>query len=548
MAIASRESVWGTLFAGLFCMFWSQCPSTSQMHLPPAQLPVVETILDVDHNSIAPFGPPGVFQMASGQKIELRLRLPYPSNPGVGIGSTRLTEVTDTAAHPELDGYFHVQNVTAVDNTDPLFFYRVLVVLPQAQQGTVDYKLRVYDTSQRQDLTGVDKEQWLEFSILRNPNPVGQPSVVLYQDNMVPDQKHPRKVVVGFLGTSNDPSWIADNLTLAGWLTATPDPITGYNGEDLHYSIWLDNDFIERNYGPTTNGLNSAIVPGRWFDWADNGLHPKVPIALTGGQQPNAGNFILPGKDEFTVEMNAWHIPLHNGSSPSSWISIPSLLQVAWPFDPQKVFDLSSNLQEGDYVIVSGAFVQNSAELHTDAGHGQYVGQDSYNEFWERQCWENHYRGQGGWLEIHPLDSIRRVQGPAVRKQTQLVTVCDDGGGKTLDHVDVRVPPEPATPTGKRADYQQVAFREIIDDRFTDMNSVSKHVVEVDACDPTKLHVAVTVRPQGHFKAVYLVWWQDSQTTRPAPVCPPPNVKQPDDLPVCSRKPNLPQCKNPAAD
>ncbi len=222
---ASRESVWGSLFAGLFCMFWSQCPSTPVVNLPPAQLPVLETILDVDHNSIAPFGPPGVFQMASGQRIELRLRLPYPSNAGVGIGTSRLTEVTDTAAHPELDGYFHVQNVTAVDNTDPLFFYRVLVVLPQAQQGTVDYKLRVYDTSQNQSLTGVDKEQWVELPILRNPNPVPQPSVALYQDVMVPDQKHPRKVDTN----QNDKSWIADNLTLAGWLIDTPDPVTGYN-------------------------------------------------------------------------------------------------------------------------------------------------------------------------------------------------------------------------------------------------------------------------------------------------------------------------------
>lgn len=542
---ASRESVWGSLFAGLFCMFWSQCPSTPVVNLPPAQLPVLETILDVDHNSIAPFGPPGVFQMASGQRIELRLRLPYPSNAGVGIGTSRLTEVTDTAAHPELDGYFHVQNVTAVDNTDPLFFYRVLVVLPQAQQGTVDYKLRVYDTSQNQSLTGVDKEQWVELPILRNPNPVPQPSVALYQDVMVPDQKHPRKVDTN----QNDKSWIADNLTLAGWLIDTPDPVTGYNGEDLHYSIWLDNDFIERNYGPTTNGLNNAVVPGRWWTELDNNtVHPKMPVSLTAGQQPNAGTFMLPGKDEFTVEMNAWHIPLHNTAAPAGWISIPSLSQVAWPFEPQKTFDLSSNLQEGDYVIVSGAFVQNSAELHTHDGDTQFRGEIPYNEFWERQCWENHYRGQGGWLEIHPVDSVRRVQGPVVRKQTQLVTVCDDGGGKTLNFVDVRVPLVPVAPTGTRADYQQVAFKELIDNRFTDMNSVTRHVTEVDACDPTKLHIAVTVQPQGHFKAVYLVWWQDSQTKRPAPVCPPPNVKQPDDLPVCSRKPDLPQCKNPAKD
>jgi hypothetical protein len=544
---ASSKRIHVSLLPCLFCMVLNQCPPPPVVTLPAAQTPVLETILDIDNNVIAPFGPPGTFQMNPGRRIELRLRLPYPSNVGVGIGNNRLPEVTDTASHPELDGYFHVQNVTVVEASDPLFFYRVLVVLPQAQQGGVDYTLKVFDIPKNQALTGTQTEAPAFFSVMRTPNPTPQPSAILFQDNMIPDQKHPRKVDAN----STDHAWIADNITLAGWLIKAPDPSQVDNSlEDFHYSIWLDNDFIERNYHATTSGINNAIMPGRWYTQFDNIFKPKVAISLTGGQQPNAGMFLLPGIEEFTVEMNAWHIPLHPGLPPSGWISIPGLLQVAWPFDPQKVFDLSSNLQDGDYIIISGALAQNSAELHGDEGSKgeDHRGEPVFVNYWKHQCWEDHYKGQGGWLEIHPLDSIRRVpsvQAPAVRKQPQTIQVCDEGNRNTPSFVDTLIPPEPPSPTGSRADFLQVKFREIIDDRFTDMSTVSKHVIEVDPCFPTRLHVAINVNPQGHFKAVYLVWWQDSVTKRPAPVCPAPNAgpPRPDDLPVCSRKPYLPQCK-----
>jgi hypothetical protein len=548
-----RQSVFGYFSVGMFCMFLSQCPPQQAVQLPAAQTPVLETILDVDHNVIAPFGPPGVFQMQPGTRIELRLRLPYPSNVQVGIDSKTLTEVTDTAAHPELDGFFHVQNIVAVDASDPLFFYRVLVNLPQAERVPVNYMLAITDVSQDQTLTGTQKQSTpATFTVFRMPNAIPQPSALLFQDNMIPDQKHPRKVDAN----NTDHAWIADNVTLAGWLMETPDPGTDNGLEDIHYSIFLDDDFLERNYQATTNGIDTAIMPGRWYTQLDNFFNPKVPLPVTGGQQPNAGMFLLSGLDGFTVEMNAWHKPLHSNDSPLGWMSIPALPQVSWPFDPQKPFGLASNLQAGDYVIMSGAFVQNSAELHGEEGSKgeDHRGEPAFIDFWKHQCWEDHFRGQGGWLEIHPLDSIRRVssdQAPMVRKQPQMIQVCDEGNGNTPSSVDVLIPPEPETPpTGQRSDYFQVQFREIVDDRFTDLNTVNPRVVAVDACDPTKLHVQVSVKPQGHFKAVYLVWWEDSQTKRPAPVCPPPHTGPPPpaDLPVCNRKPYLPQCKDPSAD
>jgi hypothetical protein len=531
----------------MFCMFLNQCPNPPVINLPAAQTPVLETILDIDNNAIGPFGPPGVFQMRAGQRIELRLRIPYPSNVGVGIDNRRLPEVTDTASHPELDGYFHVLSIAAVDTSDPLFFYRVLVVLPQVQRGAVNYALSIFDISQNQNLTGTQKEAPpAVFTVFRMPNLIPQPSAILFPNGTpIPDQKHPRD--------GPDAAFIADNVTLAGWLISAPGPGTDNNLEDLHYSIWPDNDFIERNYQPTTAGINTAIMPGRWYTWFDNVVHPKVRVPLTGGQQPNAGTFLLPGTEEMTVEMNAWHKPKHNNSGPLGWVSVPSIPEVAWPFDPQKAFNLPSNLQDGDYVILSGVLVQDSAHLHEDEGTkgDDHRGEDGFVNFWKHQCWEDHYRGQGGWLEIHPVDSIRRVQMPLVRKQPQMIQVCDEGNGNTPSFVNMRIPPEPAAPAGPRADFLQIQFREIVDDRFTDMNTVNQHIVEVDPCDPTKLHVHVSVQPQGHFKAVYLVWWQDSQTKRPLPNCPAPTntgPPPPEDLPVCNRKPYLPQCKNSTVD
>src|ERR1700704_2731329 len=107
-----RPSLRTTICATALCAFMGQCPSQPpvQVTLPPAQTPIVETILDIDHNAIAPFGPSGVFQILPGRRIELRFRAPYPTNVGVGINAQMLPQVTDTAGHPELDGYFHVQN------------------------------------------------------------------------------------------------------------------------------------------------------------------------------------------------------------------------------------------------------------------------------------------------------------------------------------------------------------------------------------------------------------------------------------------------------
>ena len=260
-----------------------QCPSKPLVTLPPAETPVLETLLDIDNNAIAAFGAPG-FPDAAGRESS-SFRAMYPTNIGVGINATRLPEVTDTAAHPELDGFFHTQAAASVSGSDPRFFWRVLVVLPKAQQGIVNYTLSIFDISQDQNQTGTQKEAAATFTIFRMPNLTPQPSTILFQNGSpVPDQKHDRDGANGAL--------ILGNISLAGWLIETPGP-SGDNGiEDIHYAVWLDNDFIERNYGATTNGLNTAIMPGRWYTELDNIFNPKVRD--TADQRQCANRFQLP--------------------------------------------------------------------------------------------------------------------------------------------------------------------------------------------------------------------------------------------------------------
>jgi hypothetical protein len=515
-----------------------QCPSKPLVTLPPAETPVLETLLDIDNNAIAAFGAPGVFQMLPGRRIELRFRAIYPTNIQVGINSNRLTEVKDTGAHPELDGFFHTQAAVPVSGSDPRFFWRVLVVLPKAQQGIVNYTLSIFDISQDQNLTGVRKEApAVTFTIFRLPNMTPQPSAILFQSGSpAPDQKHLRDGANGAL--------ILGNISLAGWLIETPGPGGDNSIEDIHYSVWLDNDFIERNYGATTAGLNTAIMPGRWYTELDNIFNPKVRIPLTGGQPPNASNFLLPGLDGFNVELNAWHKSKHNGQVPPGWIADPDPVarpDVFWPFQVTRPFNIPSDLEQGDYVILTGALVQDSAHQHESPPHSE--------NYWVDGCWESHYKGQGGWLEIHPVDSIRLVakqQAPLVRKQPRMIQVCNDNSGQMTGSLNMDVPPDPEVPP---TDLSQLHFREIIDDRFTDRLSLIQHTVEVDTCDPTKLHLQLAVGPQGHFKAVYLLWWEEGQTKRPAPCTNrPQGTPDPTDLPICSKKPYLPQCKNPSRD
>ena len=519
------------------------CPGTNPpvINLPPAETPLLETILDFDNNLLAPFHAAGVFEMQPGRRFELRLRAVWPSELRVKIENRSLPEVKDTASHPELDssGYYRISDVRPIHTSDPRFFWRVFVVLPLDKRGNVNFAMTVHDISQNQNLSGTDKEALpLQITVVRTPIPSPRPSSVFFAGL---DAKHTK--------TGPDHAFIADNVTLAGWLVGAPHRNADGGTEDWHYNIWLDNDFIERNYSATTQPLAPATIPGRWYTWGDNVIHPYIPIPLTGGSQPNASTFLLPGLDIMNVELSAWHKSRHKNQVPSGWVPDPELgdwPDVFWPFTVMKPFGIAANepeLQEGDYVIITGALVEDSAHLHL-------AGDETPDaEYWRHKCWFDTYTGHGGWLEIHPLDSIRRVpksQEPTVRITPRVFQVCRKDFGSTPLSKDVYLVPIPSAPPSANS---VLRFREIIDERFTDMSTIDQHIVEISPYEPAALHVFVSVktlngRDEGHFKAVYLLWWEEGNTPRPTAVPQPTGVPTPQllDLSVCSKKPYLPQC------
>ena len=502
------------------------------INLPPAETPVIETIYDPFNKLIAPMHASGWYEIQPGSKFELRLRAIWPSDIQVKIEDQALPKVTDDRNHPELDssGYYRVADVQPIHVSDPRFFWRVVVTLPLDKRGDVDFLMTIHDISMNQDLTGREKEALpLQIPIRRTPLGIPKPSSVflgppdIFGNPIKPDSKHVNS------GVPN--AFIADNITLAGWLVHTPErnPVDGT--EDWHYNIWLDNAFIERNYSATTRPLDTASIPGRSEE-------PKMTISLTGGGQPNASTFLMPGSGDFTVELNAWHKSKHNGLVPQGWWSDPEPIiwpDVFWPFPVMAPGTI--NLQAGDYVIITGALVEDSGHLYglQDAG------------YWTRKCWDDTFKGHGGWLEIHPVDSIRHIskkQEPGVRTTPRVVQVCRKGLNVTPYEQVVSLAPIPSEPPSANS---ILRFREIIDGRLTDMSTVRLHTVEITPYDPLKLKVSVMVNPgEGHFMATYLLWWEEASTPRPTAIPYPPDVREPDlldEYDVCRKKRYLPQCE-----
>ncbi|MEI7846552.1 MAG: hypothetical protein WCK35_12180, partial [Chloroflexota bacterium] len=371
-----------------------------------------------------------------------------------------------------------------------------------------------------------------------------------------PVQKSDARMV----STGGDNALIANNVTLAGWLVGPGRNIGNENPpatEDWHYDIWLDNGFIERNYNSSTPPLATAVMTGRWFDEFTSILNPNIHIPLTGGSQPDAGTFLLPGTDLMTIELNAWHKSWHNNQVPAGWVTDPEADKwpdVFWPYNVVKPGGIPVNepdLQEGDYVIITGALVEDTAHLHYDlinpgARTPDYV---------KHECWFNTYVGHGGWLELHPADSIRRVpktQEPAVRVTPKVVELCNRNSFSTAPdspyNVRVRdyylepIPRDPPTPNSA------LKYKVIIDNRFTDMSTVmDPPIVQISPYLPTALHVRIEANADiAHYKAVFLLWWEEENTPRPTALPAPANVTPPEilELPFCNLNSARPECDN----
>ncbi|MDQ6828331.1 MAG: hypothetical protein M3081_05640 [Gemmatimonadota bacterium] len=525
----------------VFAALLSDCGPGSTGGLPAARTPILETLLNVDFNRVVPQNPSGDYSVGPVARLELRFRAPQPGTMTLSVDGIALPMVTGSAAHPELSasGYYRVTGPITISARDSLAFYKLFVVLPVTKgiMAPSGYQLQVRNVSSNASLTGAQKTS-APLVVKIRPVPVDEnrtqiPSDVFFSG---PDAKH----TTGAL--------IARGVTLAGWLVHTPDR----GDEDVHYSIYLDDDFIERNYGPTTGPLPGASLPGRCYTDADCLIHPNRSVSLTDGLQPDAGRFMLPRSGEFVVELNTWHKTRHAMTKPSGWVDDPDPTRATdwvWPFDPRFPIDgtTGGELMEGDYVIVSGALIEDSGHLHWDSAPDGSQNLDDVPEYRAGWCWQRKTPGHSGWLEIHPADAIRRVESPATRKHLSVVSLCDPDDGRPIPIAFTRLSPSKPPPTSKSA----LQFRELIDPRFTDMSTVSTHTVLVDPCDPTTLKVQVVIARGGYFKAAYLLWWSESDTARPVNPCPPQPPKSPttplvtddNDPVVCRVKPNLPQCK-----
>jgi hypothetical protein len=297
---------------------------------------------------------------------------------------------------------------------------------------------------------------------------------------------------------------VARGVTVAGWLFdphRNDEGFTGRNAsEDWHYDLYLDPDFIERNYGSPVQiePIKSARLPGNLHDPGPT----VIPISLLTSDpaspmsRTTAATFTLPGNGIFTVELNAWH-KWARRARPAFWQDDPDgsrYSENAWPFNPYKgSANLGSgpNLKAGDYVIVSGTLWQ-------DVRHNKGL----------RECIDDQFKGHGGWLELHPVDAVRLVDGadsPQPRKHVIGFAACNP----LFSKFDYRVAHAELPPD----DTAILRYEVIVDDRFTSSDAVHTEVVET-ICEPPLLHITADVPTKGSFNATYILWWEKSNQPR----------------------------------
>ena len=348
-------------------------------------------------------------------------------------------------------------------------------------------------------------------------------------------------------------SIVARGVTLAGWLFnpgRNDDSVPNKSNvsEDWHYDVLLDADFLERNYGAPgqVDSVMSAILPGNLWG-ADNPPAPPIPLFLSNQtSRQMAAALTLPGAQFMTVELNAWHIAgprsqsiWGRGVRPAFWQDDPDLPAFsgnAWPFNPLKgsaKLGAGPDLQAGDYVILSGTLWQ-------DNRHGRGMG----------ECIENRLLGHGGWLELHPVDAVRReYTGPTLPKLPDTPSPADilkfeddmrnwlrnwlgrPDRPQPRKHVIGYSACSPSTITPNHSfdhliehpdlrpdDTWQLRFEVIVDERFTTSNAVHTEAVDT-TCKNPMLNITANFIPNsagsGVYNATYTLWWEKTNQHSP---------------------------------
>jgi hypothetical protein len=506
--------------------------------------PVVETVYVPERHTVLALNSGGKYDMRPASIVELRLRVATPSlETRIHIDGVRLAQVPDPGPRPSLDrqGYFYVFPDAPIESGTPgsveEVFRRVQVALPLARRaaagnGAPETTISVWVTGTNQFVDVIAAAY--DPRIGRDPNHKTQPSEVFMSgDNAKRGGSDCRAAQLQPAGGSV----AAQGVTLAGWMRG-PRHFFGRNSgdegnalrvgqsSDWHFDIDLDTDFLQRNYGSASSPLFGAVLPGDPADFLPC-LNPKAnDMPLVVRWPVDAGVFMLPGlgtpgAEGMIVELNAWHVS-DRGAKPRGWSADPHASQYpdnAWPFDPLRPgirdpadpLGSSELLAEGQYVIVSGTLWQDSPHLRSDEKAGN-TGSPAYKL---RKCFEDRFRGQSGWLEVHPLNSIRRVREPALRRHVALVSACAPPEQSSVAYAALRARGAPTFGAGSSV----LRFREILDPRFTVPGTFRKSVGIVPH-DPHQLEVRVqTVGNEGgSFSGVYVLWWEKGTPPPPVPI------------------------------
>jgi hypothetical protein len=448
----------------------------------------------VKERKIIPQDAQGTFRLLPVSPHQLRLRVWADGILNVLLDGTALTNGQGGAPS---DGWFLVNSYAPVGGSRKIFS-EIVVKFPDsfpadACQATLSVQYATLPQSV-QNATQLDV-------VLTNPLSSNCPLLPRLASRVFDDGGENSKP-----GGRALSQIVSRDVVFAGWLfegnkpraDKKPLPNAGRNlppeqSEDFHYDIFLDDDFLARNYGGATGivpALSTALIP------ADHGGVP-MPLLDPISTRLDVKSLSLPFLAILTVELNAWHTA-SRGAMPSGWVADPDPLLTgnAWPFHTTRTLGIKSgdpDLKLGDYVIVSGTLWQD--ELHATGGDPTLA------------CFHAKFPGHAGWLEMHPVDSVRKVDSPVLRKHTEQRILCAENTTGAFDEfIAPRKPPD---------DSAILKFATLIDSRFTD--SAATHSTVIEPSCPSLVHAKAAVPAGGSFKATYLLWWE--RGTQPRAAC-----------------------------
>jgi hypothetical protein len=364
---------------------------------------------------------------------------------------------------------------------------------------------------------------------------------------------------------------IASNVTIAGWIRDH----YWNEGEDVGWDLIPDIDFLNSRYGQSHSPLSENLLFGNVTDGqhylplADYTTdHHLLGITLNSfllpgnsnasyrtGDNPQPPNCPLP-KDcnrlatpYIHVELNAW-FGSRRGPAPAGWVVDsfgqidPAHTQVNgdayWAFDPTNPDGQGCCLHDGDYVQMTGTLYQDGAHVQgwwcREFGGVVCSNQPSQPDREQHDCWDRgsippdhangwdlprQMQGMGGWIEMHPPNSITRMPSPNNHRGTAAVSLCAPVEAvNTSRRFDINLAPypKPSVP------YRITRYQELVDGRYTDIRNVDVHTTELTDFGASielnvKVHSSGTFSGgrEGRFKASYIIDWEPLPPT-PTPV------------------------------